>query len=642
MIRAYLPLAFLGLNFAALQANEIAAQPQQTNVPPKSSSSCGTAQQPMRVTARHIEAQGVGYDRGYTTLEGFFSPVESWKNEWTPFLDLRGHVFNNGKFAANAGIGVRYLNTSRLWGVNFYYDYRNTTRLHYNQISMGFESLGRVWDFRLNGYLPVGTKASRSYDIHFERFRGHSLYVSRKREFVMGSVNAEAGLHVDSIQNVPLYFAAGPYYLHGQNKTAWGGEIRARADIYEYLTLEANTSYDSAFHWIGQGQVGLNFYFGGKRQVKQRNNNSCARQITLANRAIQRVDRNEIIPVDRRSKAVKANLPYSFIFVNNLSSSLGTWESPYPTLQQAEIASTPNDVIYVLPGSGAPYIVTVANGFSMQEGQKLWGASTTHNVDTQFGTIEIPALANTMPQVENTFSGTANVITMTGGGEVSGMHVLGSDVTNGIFASANGTGQLVSINHNLVEVSSSIATTLNGIYSEYLGTDSLTVSITDNQCFNLIGIGSELSGINVFNDISGSMNAFLSNNQCSILIGDEVYGINITNVKTMNISITENKISYLTATTRKDGFSINNAGRALTISLINNQLSTSAADYGLRVVDNGIGSVCATVIGNNTGFPNTLYNTLMSATFNIDPSSGGNTPPLNFAGLGTITTGSCD
>ena len=93
----------------------------------------------MRLTARHIEANGVGYNQGYTTLEGFFSSPNLERKDWVPFLDLRGHVFNNGKWAANAGVGARYLDDTRVWGGNIYYDYRNTTHQHYNQVALGVE-----------------------------------------------------------------------------------------------------------------------------------------------------------------------------------------------------------------------------------------------------------------------------------------------------------------------------------------------------------------------------------------------------------------------------------------------------------------------------------------------------------------------
>ena len=186
---------------------------------------------PMRVTARHIEGNGVGYNQGYTTLEGFFSPVHPWEF-WVPFLDLRGHVFNSGKLAANAGMGIRYLTSSRVYGVNAYYDYRNTHHQHYNQVSAGLETLGKMWDFRINGYLPVGTKTSSFYRTKFEEFKGNSIIISRKRELALKAANAEVGFHLDHFKHVPFYFAAGPYYLTGQGKTSWGGRGES---YYRYL-----------------------------------------------------------------------------------------------------------------------------------------------------------------------------------------------------------------------------------------------------------------------------------------------------------------------------------------------------------------------------------------------------------------------
>ena len=120
---------------------------------------------------------------------------------------------------------------SRVWGINGYYDYRNTNHQHYNQVSLGLESLGRIWDFRINGYLPVGNKTSPFFHTQFDRFKGHEMIISRKREFAMKGANAEAGFHVNTFKNVPLYFAGGPYYLEGREKSP-GGESCALPSIY--------------------------------------------------------------------------------------------------------------------------------------------------------------------------------------------------------------------------------------------------------------------------------------------------------------------------------------------------------------------------------------------------------------------------
>ena len=77
-------------------------------------SSCCNEIKHMRIDARHIEAEGIGYNQGYTTLETFLAPDND--AVLVPFLDLRAHVFNNGKFAANAGVGGRtHLGKPGLW-----------------------------------------------------------------------------------------------------------------------------------------------------------------------------------------------------------------------------------------------------------------------------------------------------------------------------------------------------------------------------------------------------------------------------------------------------------------------------------------------------------------------------------------------
>ena len=127
---------------------------------------CARGKQHYRTTIRHIESGGIGYKDGYTTFEAFLAPDPS---QWTitPFLDARGHVFNNGKWATNVGAGVRTLLGNRAYGINAYYDYRNAGRFNSNQIGVGLETLGKLFDFRINGYLPVGAKISDPYDRHF-------------------------------------------------------------------------------------------------------------------------------------------------------------------------------------------------------------------------------------------------------------------------------------------------------------------------------------------------------------------------------------------------------------------------------------------------------------------------------------------
>ena len=215
-------LTCLYTNLCAYSSSSIVqnAENQSHPLKNKESTTCGEGARPMRVTIRHIEPNGVGYNQGYTTLEGFFAFTND--SSYLPFLDIRGHLFNNAKPAANAGFGVRYLRSHAFGAstaITIIAKLYISTTTKYRWVSNLWEKSG----CKLDGYLPVGKKTSTPYGTStFSHFQGHSLYISRKQEFAMKGANAEVGAHIDSFKSVPLYFAAGPYYLEGQGKVAWG------------------------------------------------------------------------------------------------------------------------------------------------------------------------------------------------------------------------------------------------------------------------------------------------------------------------------------------------------------------------------------------------------------------------------------
>lgn len=377
----------------------IAQEKQQEEIvssaPPveKTEPECDISKQPYRLGVRHIEANGIGYNRGYTTLEGFFTPPSLANTRILPFFDIRGHIFNDGKWAANAGMGVRYT-SNVVWGVNAYYDYRGTQHKKYNQIGIGFEVLDEKWDFRANGYFPVGRRRSHFYDTKFYGFEGHSMILSQKREFAMTGGNAEAGGYFHPCAHIDLYAAAGPYYFSGEGKNAAGGEGRLKATFWNYFALQASYSYDSVFRNIVQGEISFMIPLGAKQKITKRPQTSCSHEKALRDRAYQSVDRQEIIVTKRkRHKSVAIDpatgLPWVFYFVDNTSHSLGTFESPFNTLLAAENASSPNDVIYVFPGDGTDNGQNV--GITLKNGQSLLGAGMPYAFATTKGTIGVPA-----------------------------------------------------------------------------------------------------------------------------------------------------------------------------------------------------------------------------------------------------------
>lgn len=437
-----------------------------------------------RVECKHIEANGIGYSQGYSTLEGFFTIPYTLDGCWVPFLDARIHIFNDGEPAVNGGVGVRYLTDSKVWGFNTYYDYRKTHRFHYNQIGFGFENLGKTWDYRINAYFPVGDKESRSFHNHFKQFKHHSIILSGKKEIAMKGVNAEVAAHAFTKENYDLYVAAGPYYFEQEGKTAFGGEGRVSLTLFDYVKLQLSGSYDSLFRGIVQGEVGLTFSFGGKRTIKSCQscpNNYCAQQQQMIKtRALQSVDRNEIVVLTNKRKNRQAinpatGNPYTVWFVNNTSHGQGTYESPFNTLSAAESASHPNNLIYVFKGDGTSTGMNA--GIILQNGQQLLGAGINQQIATTLGTITIPAQESGLPVISNSNDPTGFGIQLSlGNNVVSGFNLQDA------LGSFNGTTY------------SAPVTILNG--SNYLIQNNQFSTFNVGSCINVYGPGDHTSIIN--------------------------------------------------------------------------------------------------------------------------------------------------
>lgn len=458
-------------------------------VEPASSETCPDGKRHYRVSARHIEAGGIGYTEGYTTLEGFFAPDP---HLWSvmPFLDLRGHVFNNGKLAANAGLGFRGIWGCRTYGLNAYYDYRNTKRLHYNQVGMGLETLGTLLDFRINGYLPVGRKITAPYNAEFDRFSGHYLLLSQKLQFAMKGADAEIGFHFGKSENFDFYGAIGPYYFIGEiGPNTWGGKARLAGMYKEYITVEVSNSYDRMFHNNFQGQLTFTLPFGERSRVKTTQAcNSCLLADAIVSRMIQPVGRDEIIVVGKTHQSTPAinpatGQPYFFVFVDNTSSSSGTYESPYPTFAQAESNSGPNDILYVFPGDGTTH--GMDSGIALQANQKLWGSGVSHLLPTSVGTISIPSLSSSSPTITNTNIDTEeNAVTLATNNAVSGFTIT-SALNDAIFGA---DPQSLEISSCTFENTSTFA-----IEASFSGNAS--ISLTNNRFLNNVnGISLTLNG----------------------------------------------------------------------------------------------------------------------------------------------------
>jgi len=241
---------------------------------------------PKRLALRDIEREGIGYPKGYATFEALFAPSP---RRFMPMIDIRAHHLYNDTYAVNAGLIGRYVSKSfcRIYGLNVYWDYRQGKVGNYQQLGVGFETLGKRFDFRFNGNIGI---QKHMLKCKFE-FSGDRFSIFRKKEFSFEGFNSEIGSSLVNSKTFLLYAAAGPYYLSRDDQRAWGGKARLRPQYKDFLALELSTSYDHIFHAIFQGEIilSLPLYPSSKRK-------KC-----LLNREIyQPVHRFEIIPLKKR------------------------------------------------------------------------------------------------------------------------------------------------------------------------------------------------------------------------------------------------------------------------------------------------------------------------------------------------------
>jgi hypothetical protein len=613
-----------------------------------------------RTSLRHIESNGIGYNTGYSTLDLFVAPGKDF-HSWLPFLDARMHVFNNGQPALNAGLGLRYKTSSWVYGLNSYYDYRKTHRLHYNQLGLGFEALSKKWDIRANGYIPVGKLKSKNFQLQFSHFQDHFAMLSSKKEFAMYGAHLESGYHIKDREKMSLYAALGPYCFYNEGKNAAGGQARINASFYDYLKIEVSGSYDPVFKWIGQGQAGIMISFGSKSKKTVKEQTPCYRQNVITERSLQNVDREEIVVLDRKKYKTIAKDPstgdsWYFYFVNNTSSSLGSAESPYPTLAQAQNASKPGDIIYVYSGSGAAYDVG-PSGFALQENQKLWGSATDQDLSTTLGDVIIAAQSLVMPTLTGGGSD-VSIVNLSNKNDVAGIHFNGNGVCDSGILGGNSNLSVVDANiHNnyfdgeyqdaVVKIFGKNRTTVYentiqailpssaaGINITSQGEDTLYSKVfsnnvdinggdsvgilsnnssqhTSNVGFNtLVSINQagDSQGISITSSQFSYLNVFVNSNTAQVSSADNAWGIlcGINDSSAMNAQIKDNDVTVIGNGASGYTFAVDQASSFIARVRTNqmNVVGQNNWSYGMYVQNNSGGapaSACNAIFEGNIG-----------------------------------------
>ncbi|MBU6446666.1 MAG: inverse autotransporter beta domain-containing protein, partial [Verrucomicrobia bacterium] len=252
----------LYLMCATAEAKTQVQKPAPAAIAPQPPSHLWTKRIAIRHAWGHQDEKCLAPITNYTTVELFVSP-DYRPGRMFPFLDLIGHRFIQDLYAANVGIGGRYVPDAKasfcqMIGVNAFYDTREGCIGHYRQFGIGFELLGSKWDFRANAYLPWG-QTQHIRTCLFNSYTNNYFLLRKNIESVSYSMNAEGGYFLINAPQFSLYAACGPYFLSRCCCNTFGFEARIKPQFRDYLALDLSYRYDDLFGVVLQAALSLTF-----------------------------------------------------------------------------------------------------------------------------------------------------------------------------------------------------------------------------------------------------------------------------------------------------------------------------------------------------------------------------------------------
>jgi hypothetical protein len=336
-------------------------------------------------------------------------------------LNLDEHV------GGNLRLGYRqYLpGAKRIVGGYFGYDHRSTGSANFGQLGLGFETLGDVWDLRLNGYVPVGStrqQVGRSetpwvttgtgglVNTGNVAFRGNALQeiwqqndrsdrsVTTIHQEALGGVELEGGAKLLRFENGgDLRAYAGGYSLSGQGADSTiGWKLRLAAKPASGLTMGLGVQSDGIFGT----NVLFNIGYGWPNALPKGKRKPSADVLARLGDGVERRDR---ISVDRQVNHYAETIattseqfvtltnpvthqPWFFNHVVSGGTGVGngTAESPFNgTSIQSLLNGTPQDgIVYIAKGTAPLAGFNVPGGIQVLSQGPVQSISTEQRGDT--------------------------------------------------------------------------------------------------------------------------------------------------------------------------------------------------------------------------------------------------------------------
>ena len=569
---------------------------------------------PARVNVEH-NSSTAGLD-GITGIGGFV-PLSQEAGENVTFLEGDLQVDNGGHFGWNLSLGYRGINQDedekddRLRGGFIGLDSHFTDESNFYQLAAGYESLGKDWDFRLNGYLPLGDR-SRTVDsttvegaqTGTSGFVGNQLVLSaaggaqsvKRIEDSLGGFDAEVATQLSEWQGGELIGAVGGYLLSGKEDTSLGGKLRLGATLASNfnagIALQHDGIYDTRLSFsIGATFSQLRFQKKEEKEFQETNE--------VAIRLRDPIQRRQSVAVQERTEVEDLIAPssealrnpeeeqdYRFLHVAlGASGGDGTYEAPLGTVEEAitlinsdsTTYSDGNTILYV-DGEAAP--TTAIPGFAIPDRVRVLSQGPQQTI----AGMAFPGFPETVTRLP--FSSVNNFnIADNSAPNANGVAVLLPDSGDGVFPTiTGGSADLVTLGNQTVLAGFNIdAAAQNGV----AGSNVTNVELRNNRITS-----STASGI-ALDNVGGSVTLF--DNEITGSGDRGILAQNSTTAQSVNITIA--------------GYQLANNRVGMEFNTVANSVSSEVPS---QIIAIGPSSADNTSLGNPSGA--LLTNSILNST----------------------------
>ncbi|HEY4135232.1 MAG TPA: inverse autotransporter beta domain-containing protein [Alphaproteobacteria bacterium] len=471
----------------------------------------------------HLDLEGkAGTDRNLGEGDLFLPLAQT--DTTLVFGDMRMRFDDQESQEANVGLGVRHMLPSG-WnlGAYGYFDRRGTENdSKFSQATLGLEALSTDWDFRVNGYIPlgddshtVGTTAGGTT----AELSGASVLVittpdSMLEERALGGFDAEVGWRLplfDANNNEQLRFYVGGYRFAADGVEDVAGP-RARLDftmarvpfLWEgsRLTLGAEVQHDDPRGTQAFASVRLRIpLYGGESASRltpqeQRMTDTVVRDIDIVSQT------RSVTTGTRSVETATATAGGSALTVIDSASTTGAQ-------MISGVATAGANSTVILSGN-----FTTTTTTQLQAGQTLVGGGSlaVRSASGKTATLNVPGAT-----INGTPGGSSATVQMANDSTLTGLTINDTDGsgTNSIAVRVDAVSNVRIIGNTLSSESTAVAQTLlvsgasNNVTISNNEVSSRTTGGAANNALNFVGGSGTITG-NMFTSIGGSTVSALS------------------------------------------------------------------------------------------------------------------------------------